>query len=145
MEKVNKGKKWAIAIIVIILLVEVFSTGYVYHNYISSGRADIASAKLFQGFVRFIIVGTILFFVYKGDRWAKWLSIVLLMLGGLISLSTLLIIFNIVLLAMGVIYLSVAIILISSASMNEFFRYQRGSIHINSSENMNDFHEDINL
>ena len=126
MDMVNKGRKMVTALIVVILLVDIITVASVSSIYAVSGRADLASFKLLQGIFRFILTGLLMFYLYKGHRWAKWLSAVLFGLGGFVALVSLVSIFNLVLLTMGLVYAFFCISLIASGSVNKFLQYQRG-------------------
>jgi len=113
---------------VIVLLIDIKTTASVSWIYAVSGRMDLASYKFLRGIFRFIFTGLLLFFLYKGHRWAKWLSVALFGLGGLASLVSLVSSFNLILLIMGSVYAFFCISLIVSGSVNNFLRYQRGVV-----------------
>lgn len=126
MEMVNKGRKIVIALIVIILLIDIIVGASVSSFYAENGTMDMASYKLSQGIIRFILTALLMFFLYKGHSLAKWLSVVLFGLAGLGSLIQLVLSFNAVSLAMGLAYIFFGAMLVASTSVNDFFRYQRG-------------------
>lgn len=126
MEKVNKGRKMVIAIIAIVLIIDLAIATITSSMYAVSGKMDFASYRLMQSICRFIIEGILSIFLYKGHRWAKWTWIVLFTIVGTFSLISLLVGFNVIILAMGLVYLFFGIILIISCNINLFFRFQRG-------------------
>lgn len=144
MEIVNRGKKLVIAQIVIILLIDIVVTVWLSSLYIISGRMDLASSRIWQGFIRFLLTGSVLYFMYKGHRWAKWLLAVLLILGGLSGLASLTSGFNLTLIAMSLVYGCIGIMMIFSKSINTFYLYQRGLYHLNVEENIHINDNDFN-
>lgn len=129
MEMVNKGKKLVIGLIVIVLLINIVSIAFVSSIYAVSGRMDLASYKLLQGIFRFILEVLLLFFMYKGHRWAKWLFVMLFMLAGIMALLGLISEFNLIVLVLGLVYVCFGVMMIFSRSVKTFFLYQRGLYH----------------
>lgn len=77
----------------------------------------------FQGTFIFLLEGIILFFVYKGREWAKWLIAILLFYWIVFSFVSY--IFSIFLLLMVLVYLAIGVILISSSSVKKFMIFQK--------------------
>lgn len=125
MEMVNKGKKIVIALIVTVLLVSIIIGVSVSSLYAVGGQADVASYKLIQSLVRWILTAILMFFLYKGHSWAKWLFIVLFGLAALIVLLSLNAGFNVILVAVGTIYAFFCVMLICSQSVKAFLQYQK--------------------
>jgi hypothetical protein len=126
MEKVNKGKNIVITLIVIVLLFEVISDVSVISIYVARGKANLASSELIQDITRLILTILLMYFLYKGHSWAKWITVVLFMIGGLLGLVSMLSSFNVIILLLSLVYIAVGVIMITSSSVNEFLRYQRG-------------------
>lgn len=137
MEIVNKGRKMVIAMITIVLTMDILTILRVSSTYAISGNLELASSKLIQGAFRLLLTGLMLFFLYKGHRWAKWLTVVLFSIAGISSVLLLISGFNLILFAMGVIYVLLGVIIISSGSVNNFFRYQRGELTLSEGEDVN--------
>ena len=72
------GKKRTIQISISILLVSIH-TIYFYH----SVKEDFDTTKFATQMIRFALTGLLLFFLYKGHKWAKIVSIILFSLGAL--------------------------------------------------------------
>lgn len=130
MENVNKGKKNIIGIIVLILLIDIITITVTSSLYAVYGNHEYATYKLMQGMFRFLLTGILLFFLYKGHKWAKWLTTFLFIIGGLLAIISLLVRFNFLMLLMGIVYGGICIVLIKSSSIKDFMRYQRGEANI---------------
>jgi hypothetical protein len=131
MELIIRGKRIVIGIIAIILSINVatiVSTMLVYVQIDSIGFAALNSVK---GLIRLLLEIGILFCLYKGHNWARWLLVILLGLGGLISLYIAIPLFNaidvfgVIYLMLGIIYIAIFIILIVSKAIKAFMTYQR--------------------
>lgn len=89
----------------------------------------IIAILLFSAFVKgtfiFFLEGIILFFVYKGHEWAKWLITILLFYWIVLSFVFTSSVFNIFLLLMVLVYLAIGVILISSSSVKKFMIFQK--------------------
>ena len=72
------GKKRTIQISISILLVSIH-TIYFYH----SVKEDFDTTKFATQMIRFALTGLLLYFLYKGHKWAKIISIILFSLGAL--------------------------------------------------------------
>lgn len=125
MEKVAIGKKLVIGIIIVLLLNDILTTLSTTSLYALNGYLGKASQSLLQGIIRLIFTGIVLFFLYNGRNWAKWLMVILLAMGTLLSLVSLFSGFNLILLAMGMIYLGIVLALLFSSSIEEFFAHQK--------------------
>jgi uncharacterized membrane protein YfhO len=128
MASVEKGKKIIVGVVVSLLLIDFITTAATSSLYATNGMMEQASYKLLQGMFRFILTGVILFFLYKGHKWAKLLITILLLAGGLAVLLSLSNSFNLITLAMGAIYFFISFILLTSNSVNKFMKAQRGEI-----------------
>lgn len=120
MEKIQKGKKMLLAMIFAMLLLEIVLILMNARSYISIGNTEAAVSSLTEGTIRFFITGALLFFVYKGKPWARWIIIVLFLLGSLIAF----VLFNFITVALGIIYTSFCMMLMFSSSIKAFFAYQ---------------------
>lgn len=120
MEKIQKGKKMLLAMIFAMLLLEIVLILMNARSYISIGNTEAAVSSLTEGTIRFFITGALLFFVYKGKPWARWIIIVLFLLGSLIAF----VLFNFITLALGIIYTSFCMMLMFSSSIKAFLAYQ---------------------
>jgi len=125
MDLVSKGRKIIISIIVVLLLFDIAVIAITSSLYAAHGLYDYASFKLMQGLFRFTFEVIILFFLYKGHRWAKWLLIVLLVAAGLFSLISLISNFDLLVLIIGLMLIFIVAVLIFSESVKEFLYYQR--------------------
>lgn len=125
MEKVKAGRNIVIAIIVVMLLVDIVNIISAYFSYASNGEMQLAFASLRQGFFRFILTSLMFYFLYKGHRWAKWLSVVLFIIGGGMALLTVALRFSVLLLIVGILYIVISLLLILSKNVKQFFLYQR--------------------
>jgi hypothetical protein len=126
MPDIIKGKRIAIGIIVLLLVIDIAVTMATSSMYAANGELGIASYKLLQGIFRFILTGVILYFFYKGHGWAKWLMAILLILGGLIALLSQVQDFEIISLLFAIVYLGVGSMMILSRSVRDFLNYQKG-------------------
>jgi len=136
METIIKGKRLVIGIIALVLLIDIITIVVTASVYVSAGDMGLALSKSVTGVIRFALEGVILFFLYKGHAWAKWLIAVLLFIGGLLSIVSMLAGIDIVLLVGGVIHLVSGATLIFSFSVKSFLNSQRGIV--NPSEKMVD-------
>jgi hypothetical protein len=125
MDLVSKGRKIIISIIVVLLLFDIAVIAITSSLYAAHGLYDYASFKLMQGLFRFTLEVIILFFLYRGHRWAKWLLIVLLAAAGLFSLISLISDFDLIVLIIGLMFIFIVAVLIFSESVKEFLYYQR--------------------
>lgn len=129
MEKVLKGKKIVIAIIVIFLLIDITTTVVTASIYASTGAMEEVAGKIIRGAIRFLLTCLLFFFLYKGHKWAKWLIVVLAILSGLFSALAFLATLSWVMLALAVVNIGVGIVLLASGSVRDFFKYQRGELN----------------
>lgn len=122
------GKKIVITIITLLLLSIIFTIiiNAVY------GQANEMGTVIFYGFVRFTLIGSILYFLYAGNKVAKWLIVVLSLFGGvsgfLVTLSVfskVVIAISILNMAVNIIYIAIGVVLIVSSPVNSFLRFQR--------------------
>lgn len=120
MEKIQKGKKMLLAMIFAMLLLEIVIILMNARSYISIGNTEAAVSSLTEGTIRFFITGALLFFVYKGKPWARWIIIVLFLLGSLIAF----VLFNFITVSLGIIYTSFCMMLMFSSSIKAFLAYQ---------------------
>ena len=123
MPNVNKGKKIVISTIVVLLLIELIIT--VFLPVAPNANLDASSTSLVKKTVRFLFMGAILFFLYKGYKWAKWIIAILLLISGVGTVLSLFAQFNWSMLTLGSVYLLVSITLIKSSAVQEFLSYQR--------------------
>ena len=126
MRKVRKGKKLVIGLCAAILALDVIVSIVLFSVYAYMDRMDFAILKVISGIVRLGVDGVLLYFMYKGHNWAKWLLAVFFMMNGFRGLGSLLTSFDLFVGIPSLFYLSLGIILISSDCINEFFMYQQG-------------------
>lgn len=129
MKTVKFGKKIVIAIITVLLLTTIITIIITVVN----GQADEKGYSTFFGLVRFALIGSILYFLYKGNKVAKWLIVIMTLMGGITGFLALLLAFNraligiyIVNMAMVITYIAIGVALIVSSPVNNFLRFQRG-------------------
>lgn len=120
-----RGKKIVIGIIALIIIIDVTTIASNLLVFAMSGNIGYGIQKVVTGLIRLLLEIGIFYNLYKGRNWAKWVIVVLLSLGGLLSLSLQLVTFSIILLLLGVAYMAMSVILIVSKSVKEFMRYQR--------------------
>ncbi len=125
METIEKGKKLVTSIIILILLIDIFTIAITSSINAVNGMMSDATYKIIQGIFRLVLEGLILFFLYKGHKWAKWLMSILLFIGGLFSIITFITSFSIIILSMGLVYIVSGINLTSSKSVKLFLEYQK--------------------
>jgi hypothetical protein len=138
MESIDKGKKLVTSIIILILLIDIFTIAITSSIYAVNGMMSYATYKIMQGIFRFILEGLILFFLYKGHKWAKWLLIILLFIGGLFSLISFLANFSFIVLLLGIVYIVIGMILTTSKSVKIFFEFQKGGEKFTSDDEFNE-------
>lgn len=133
MVTVNIGKKIVKAIITVLLMTIVITIIGIVVN----GQADEMGSNIFFGLVRFALIGSFLYFLYAGNKVAKWLIVIITLFSGitgfLSSLLALLLAFNRALIAINImnmtldiIYITIGVVLIVSSPVNNFLRFQRG-------------------
>lgn len=111
--------------IVIVLLLDIALIGTLSLLYIFNGNVEMATYKLIEGSIRLFFTALLLFFVYKGNGWAKWISFVLFVMGGTYALISMIIVFNVLYMIMALVYLTFSLTLTKYRSENDFFAYQR--------------------
>ena len=119
---VKKGKNIVIGIICILLGVSLLS---ILLNIFSIGTGKIGTQA-----VRFFLTAALCFFVYKGQNWAKWVTVVLMSIAALAGLiGTLSVMAYPLLGAISfiyfILYTTVVILLLAPKSVKEFMEYQR--------------------
>lgn len=134
MESVMKGKKIIIAIITVMLLIDIITIITTSTIFASSRGMEYATYKLTQGIFRFLLTCLLLFFLYKGHGWARWVIAILLIIAGVFSLLSLVGFFNIVMLIMGIVFSVMSVILFVSADVKSFMKYQRGQLTFDSAK-----------
>lgn len=129
MKSVEQGKKIVIAFIIVLLIANVISSisRGVY------GQADEIGANTFYGLVRFALIGSILYYLYAGNKVAKWLTVALTLISGIMGLLAVLLAFtngvdviDIMNMALVIGYIIIGIVLIVSRPVNDYLRFQRG-------------------
>ncbi|MDF2804922.1 MAG: hypothetical protein K0S61_4827 [Anaerocolumna sp.] len=129
MDTIKTGKKLILAIIITIIIVDITVLTFTSLAYVMKGMLDYVAYKLFRGIIRLILTCIIMFFLYKGHKWAKWLTIVLLFIWGIVGFFAFFLnVFKITLLLMGVLYIGFSLALIYSKSVTLFLKYQRGEV-----------------
>lgn len=125
MEQVIRGKRIILSIIVVCLSINVLSMLSVTIMLISSGNPEVAMSKLLTGVIRLSLECALLYFLYKGQTWAKAIQIVLLFLGGGFVLISQLSEFYPLLFILGVVYTGMGLALCLSPSVKQFLLSQR--------------------
>lgn len=120
MEKIQKGKKLLFLIILGMLLLDAVIIFMNAGANFSIGKIDRGIATIIEGTIRFFITGALLFFVYKGKSWAKWIIVALLLFGSAIAF----LLGNKLTVIFGIIYTSFCIMLMFSSSIKAFLAYQ---------------------
>lgn len=120
MEKIQKGKKLLFLIILGMLLLDAVIIFMNAGANFSIGKIDRGIATIIEGAIRFFITGALLFFVYKGKSWAKWIIVALLLFGSAIAF----LLGNKLTVIFGIIYTSFCIMLMFSSSIKAFLAYQ---------------------
>lgn len=133
MDSVKKGRKLLIFIITTILLIDIITIAVTTSIIAVNGGMDYASFKLLQGIFRFLLTCLLLFFLYRGHSWAKWIISILLMISGVLSILSFFGVVNIFILLLGIIYTMISLVLIKSRDVNTFMKYQRGDLSFDSS------------
>ncbi len=118
------GKERTIKISISILLISLH-TIYFYH----SVREDFDTTKFASQMIRFALTGVLLYFLYKGQKWAKIVSIILFSIaaiGATVALFTLEanIINKIPFLVMIIIYVMAIYHFAFAESFKAFYEYQ---------------------
>ncbi len=144
MDLVIRGKRIVIGIIAIILLIDVVTIVSIVTLYALSGNMGYATQKIVQGSIRLLLEIIISICLYRGHNWSKWILVVLLGLGGIISLFSVvpifmtISVFGVVYLILGIVYIAMCITLIASKAVKAFMRYQKdGDIYNYESSNIN--------
>lgn len=132
-----RGKKIVIGIIALTLLIDVTTIATNILVFAMNGNIGHSTQEVVTGLIRLLLEIGISYNLYKGHNWAKWVLVVLLSLGGLLSLFLVLATFSILMLFLGIAYIAMTVTLIASKSLKEFMRYQRvgDSSYDNSSDN----------
>lgn len=129
MELVKKGKKIVIIIIMVLIMIDIITIGGCANLYAINGQINEVIAQLIRGTVRLVLEGVILFFLYKGHRWAKYLMTTLLITGAFFGFAIMtsmhLKLFDIYFLIIAVIDIALAITLIVSKSVKSFLSFQK--------------------
>ncbi|QOX62237.1 hypothetical protein FRZ06_02135 [Anoxybacterium hadale] len=124
MDLVKNGKSITITIIAVVILLDIISSLSVFLMY-SGGNENVLTIM-----IRLILECLLLYFLYIGHRWAKVLTAILLLIGGVLSVLTGITLIGspldfLMTLAFGLVFIISGIILIKSKSVNTFFSYQR--------------------
>ena len=122
MELVVKGKRILIIMITILLLFDISTTVVTSYLYARYGYSTQALSGIITGIIRFAITALILFFLYRGHKWAKWLIVILMFFAGIFSVLAL---SSVLAKVLGLLFVAFGITLIASRSINEFLKYQR--------------------
>ena len=124
---IEKGRLILHIIIVTIILSSI--TDDAIYNFL------ISSQRLSKDIVRFVLLLAVIYYLYKGFKWAKWILSILCILGGLVYLANgLNYILNgenvnhmigIFLLSFGIIFTLSGILILSSKNIRLFLTYQQ--------------------
>lgn len=131
MERVKKGRVILFIIIAVVLLLDAATTTATSISYLISDMADVSRQTLIQGGIRLLLTGLLLYLLYKGNRFAKWLLVFLFILGGLMGVIAFLGTMNLMNLITGVIYEVFGILLIMSKNITTFILFQRNEYNPN--------------
>lgn len=123
MELINKGKKLLIISIVTVLALSFIITALISGLYYNAGQIGEANHELIQGIIRFALSCLLFYFVYKGHRWAK---IVTLVLFGFSGIAGMIMSFTIsmYLLILAIVYIGCFVILLSKP-VTAYMDYKR--------------------
>lgn len=121
MEEIQKGKKIVIVIIAVILLADIVTTVTLASMYLSVGNTLRAMSDGIQGIIRLAFTGVLLFFLYKGKKWAKIMMLILFLVASVIAFLS----FDLFTIVLGIIYMGCCMTLIFSSSVKAFLAQQR--------------------
>lgn len=144
MKTVEFGKKIVITVITVVLLALITTIISTVVNV----QADEKVSSTFFGLVRFAVTGSILYYLYAGNKVAKWLIVIITLIGGitgflaslltsLLAFNRTLIAINIMNMALDIIYIAIGVVLIVSSPVNDFLKYQRGEYKEENNEYIN--------
>jgi hypothetical protein len=125
MNLAEQGKKVVNAVAVALVLINLISIISV----VVYGQTEGGTMSVFQGLLRFAIIGSLLYFLYAGNKVAKWLLVIYALFNGLVGVFALLSVFNIVLLAIAITCIAIGIVLIVSKPVDSYMRFKRGELH----------------
>lgn len=135
MEPFKKGKKIIISMIAIVILTSILTTVGCAFIYASNNDTTRLISQLVRGTIRLSLECVIFIFLYKGREWAKTLTIILYLVGGvfgvissigLLGAST----FAILLVIMSILYIGFAVVLITSKSVENYLTHKRAGIGV---------------
>lgn len=112
MELINKGKKLLIISIITVLSISFLTTAFISALYYNAGQIGEANHELIQGIIRFALSCLLFFFVYKGHRWAKIVTLILLGISGIAGLIMSFTI-SMYLLILAIVYVGLFVVLLS--------------------------------
>lgn len=125
MDSVKKGKTILIIFIVLTLISDLMISGALTLTYALNGSYGIGAQRLIEGFVRLALTIVILYFLYKGHEWAKWIVAILMIIGGLASASMIVTSYTIIYIFLSILFLGFGIVLFASRDVKNFLRYQK--------------------
>lgn len=130
MEMVKKGRVIVVFIIVTLLSMSIIISTTTISMYARIGATNLVQKNLIQSSVRFLLTVLLLYFLYKGYQWAKWIVVVLFILAGIMCLFSIFQTNGLIMMVIGIVYFILSIILIASENVKYFFQYQRGEFPI---------------
>lgn len=124
MNMVEQGRKVLNGVALALVLINVISVISV----MVYGSAEGGSTSVIQGLVRLAFIGALLYFLYAGNKVAKWLLVIYALFNGLVGTLALLSVFNLVLLAVDITCIAIGIVLITSKPVDSYMRFKRGEL-----------------
>lgn len=125
MNTLVKGRKLLIRIILLIVIEKIILNSIVVIDHISNGNFELLKQELISDIIIFVLQGVILFFLFKGYKWAKWFIIIGFSIGILLMSLALIANFNVLYLVSIILHLWIVITLIKSENIKVFLYSQR--------------------
>ncbi len=149
MHSINLGKKIVNAIIIALL-----STNFIaiMVSMVVNSQSDETATMIFVGLVRLAILGSILYFLYTGNKLAKWLIVISTLLSGITGISASFLrilslfidsnvsysVIDIINIFIYIIYIVIGVVLIVSIPVNNFLTYRREECQKDNNEDENE-------
>ena len=149
MHSINLGKKIVNAIIIALL-----STNFIaiMVSMVVNSQSDETATMIFVGLVRLAILGSILYFLYTGNKLAKWLIVISTLLSGItgifasfLRILSLFIdsnvsysVIDIINIFIYIIYIVIGVVLIVSIPVKNFLTYRREEYQKDNNEDENE-------
>ncbi|MBB6715733.1 hypothetical protein [Clostridium gasigenes] len=118
MDNIEKGKKLFLTMAIVLLGIGLFTVIIIFFSQVSAE----SGFKLIQGIIRNGLQGILLYYIFKGKKWAKIINIILWSMTIVVALIGFIFLKNILFIMLLVVYCASLYIIAFSPSVKEYLK-----------------------